>query len=112
MSTGTVSVHSWNDSIEIPTDATSAYGNTTPTISSPSYDRPSHPGYIDIPDGGSPEMGASYNARLQAKECFKASRVGLDRGWSRQQGRGLRSNPVRPVRYGVDAGGDEEEGGW
>lgn len=54
-------------------------------------------------------MGASYNARLEPKEGFKPSRVGIDRGWGRQQGRGLRSNPVRPQRYGV-GGGDGD--GW
>lgn len=102
MSTGTVSVHSWNDSVEVP--SFSQYTNN-----SPSYDPPTHPGYVDIEDGGDPEMGASYNARLQPKDCFKPSRVGQDRNWGRAQGRGLRSNPVRPVRYGMN---DEDGDGW
>lgn len=101
MSTGTVSVHSWNDSVEIPSE--SPY-----TTTSPSHEAPTHPGYFDIDDGGVPEMGSSYNAKLLPTETFKRSRVGHDRAWGRQQGRGLRSNPVRPVRYGVDGEGE----GW
>ncbi|KIW78251.1 hypothetical protein Z517_08085 [Fonsecaea pedrosoi CBS 271.37] len=86
MATGTVSVHSWNDGAE--------------------------------DDEALPAMSSNYNARLDPREDFdnamRRARGG-NRGnptnsspsttRSRAEGRGLRSNVVRPARFGDDEGG-------
>ncbi|KIW24160.1 uncharacterized protein PV07_09891 [Cladophialophora immunda] len=86
MATGTVSVHSWNDGAE--------------------------------DDEALPAMSSNYNARLDPREDFDnamrrargggrgdASRSSPTATRSRAEGRGLRSNVVRPARLGDDDGG-------
>jgi len=88
MGTGTVSLHSWNDNSDS--------------------------------DEALPAMASNYNARLEMREDFNdvarktrqesaSSRPGYATR-SRAQGRGLRSNIVRPQRFGMDDE-DEEMGG-
>ena len=82
MATGTVSLHSWNDGAE--------------------------------DDEALPAMSSNYNARLNVRDDFNEAmhrerenaRTSTTR--SRVQGRGLRSNIVRPTRLGQN---DDEGGG-
>lgn len=110
MSTGTVSVHSWNDSTFIP--------NRSPDSELLAKQRAvgaMNGHWLDTDDDGAPEMGLSYNAKLEPRPSHRSSKgwagVGTPRGWGRSSGRGLRSNPVRAMRYGMDD--DEDDGpGW
>lgn len=106
MSTGTVSVHSWND-IPVPQshntfDKEPTEGNTAPDITA------------GMDDGGDPPMGSSYDARLEPREGFRRQQMyASPRGWGRQAGRGLRSNPVRAQRFGQQQEDEgDEEAGW
>ena len=68
--------------------------------------------WADTEDDGEPDMGQSYNARLEPRAGFRSSKsaaahAGTPRGWGRTTGRGLRSNPVRAQRFAND---DEGEG--
>lgn len=108
MSTGTVSVHSWNDS----TFFAGQSNLSTEERAVGGVDGV----WLDADDDGHPEMGRSYNAKLEPRPGFRNPRssggagAGLLRGWGRTSGRGLRSNPVAPVRYGLDE--EEGGGGW
>lgn len=108
MSTGTVSVHSWNDSTYTPNSRVTSQKLSSKQKAVGAIDGT----WVDNEDDGYPEMGQSCNAKLQPRPGFRASRetTTASRGWGRP-GRGLRSNPVRPQRYGVE---DEEgeEAGW
>lgn len=105
MSTGTVSVHSWNDSTFVPSEEPR----------SPAPPKNGHLGEVagtwyDHEDDGEPEMGASYNARLEPRRGLRSARDASSqtRGWGRATGRGLRSNPVRAQRYGEE----DDDDGW
>ena len=84
MATGTVSLHSWNDGAE--------------------------------DDEALPAMSSNYNARLDPKEDFdnaiRRSRERQQTTRSRAEGRGLRSNVVRPARLGGDDGGEGGGSNW
>ncbi|KAK5069750.1 hypothetical protein LTS08_006687 [Lithohypha guttulata] len=107
MSTGTVSVHSWNDSqftrTSPPSKRTASPPKHGPLGEVPGY-------WDDHEDDGDPEMGQSFNARLEPRHGFRSSKDAANqtRGWGRAAGRGLRSNPVRAQRYG----NADEENGW
>ena len=88
MSTGTVTLHSWND---------------------PSYEAPGQCGEGNEDDEGDPPMGTNYNSRLDVREDYGEARKNMR---SRDGGRGLRSNVVRPARLGANTGEEGEEGGW
>jgi DDB1- and CUL4-associated factor 11 len=62
-------------------------------------------------DEAEPPMGANFNCRLDMREDYNALRLS---GRSREDGRGLRSNVVRPQRLGMDVEDDDTggEGGW
>ena len=58
-------------------------------------------------DEADPPMGSNYNCRLDMRDDYNALKRA---GRSREDGRGLRSNVVRPQRLGMDVG-DEDDGG-
>ena len=89
MSTGTVSVHSWNDSTFIPAALSS---KSNPLSARQKMVGAIDGSWIDTEDDGEPEMGLPFNARLIPAV---GTRSGRDRQRSRTGGRGLRSNPVR-----------------
>ena len=55
-------------------------------------------------DDADPPMGTNYNCRLDAREDHETRRT-------RGAGGGLRSNPVRRQRLGMDAEHDPADGG-
>lgn len=129
MATGTVSVHSWNDSAFFPSSGEPEESTTPPRISpgrqrrgpySPESRKPGRIGnigaipgkWVDVIDDGEPEMGASYNARLEPRADLRGSRRHEQTTRDRASGRGLRSNPVRAQRFGTAAADDDEEAGW
>lgn len=128
MATGTVSVHSWNDSSFFPSSSDSDAEPTSPPQISPGRQRrgpyspksrlpgtignvgPVPGRWVDVVDDGEPEMGASYNARLEPRPNYLGSRRDTTIRRDRATGRGLRSNPVQAQRFGLDDG--DEEAGW
>lgn len=89
MSTGTVTLHSWNDGAE-----------------DDEADPPMGTNYncrLDPKEDYNNAVRARAEARARASEQATAQRR------SRDDGRGLRSTVVRPARFGMDAG---EDAGW
>lgn len=120
-------MHSWNDSIFYPSSPDAEPEPESPARVSPGRQRrgPYSPNsrkpgtignvgpvpgkWVDVVDDGEPEMGASYNARLEPRASYRGNRTAGERR-DRATGRGLRSNPVRAQRFGADNG--DEEAGW
>jgi len=104
MSTGTVSVHSWNESTFAP-NAPGQLREKDRMVGAVDGT------WIDHEDEGEPPMGQPYDATLEPREAPKAQQQSQQRMRARMGGRGLRSNPVRPARYGADDD-DDDDGGW
>jgi hypothetical protein len=122
MSTGTVTLHSWNDNhhpIPISTSTSISPGNKSVSDTAQLHLSPGIPGstpntaYIQgyESDEGEPGMATNYNSRLDVREDYGVSggRAGQSgRGHvGGRGGRGVRSRAVR-ARGGDD---DEDEGG-
>lgn len=84
MATGTVTLHSWNDS-----QSGSA---------------------ASAEDEGWPPVGTNYNCRLKIREDYNNEAAGSRRRVRERGGLGgLRSTVVRPARLGLDDEDDAEE---